>query len=107
MNYVSRWPLFVHMASASICMLMSAFYHLYFVYSPALSKHLAKLDYAGISILICGSTMPIINYLLACGDFICKAISVISVCFRVQELVQHIDYHFLNSGICGYYAPSV
>ena len=31
---------------------------------------LQKLDYAGISILIMGSTLPVINYTYACGDAI-------------------------------------
>lgn len=67
MNYVSRWPLFAHMASACFCLGCSAVYHLFFVYSESACSWLAKLDYAGISILILGSTMPLINYYYACG----------------------------------------
>ena len=72
MDYVSRWPLFAHMASACICMGLSAAYHLFFVYSPSICKWLAKLDYAGIAILIGGSSMPPINYLFACGPAVGK-----------------------------------
>ena len=72
LNYVSRWPLFAHMASAAICLGCSAFYHLCFVKSIAVSNFLARLDYAGISILIGGSTMPPITYLFACGPALCK-----------------------------------
>lgn len=67
MNYVSRWPLFAHMLSAVFCLGCSAIYHLFFVYSEKACTWLAKLDYAGISILILGSTMPSINYNFACG----------------------------------------
>lgn len=67
LNYVSRWPLFAHMISAVFCLGMSAVYHLFFVYSESACTWLAKLDYAGISILILGSTMPFINYYYACG----------------------------------------
>lgn len=68
MNYVSRWPLFGHMFAACICLSMSTIYHLFYVYSAKTSKFLSKLDYAGISILICGSTLPLINYSYACGE---------------------------------------
>jgi len=33
LNYVSRWPLFLNMASAALCMGFSAIFHLFFVYS--------------------------------------------------------------------------
>ncbi len=33
LNHVSRWPLFVNMSAAAICMGISALYHLFFVYS--------------------------------------------------------------------------
>jgi len=67
LNYVSRWPLFAHMASACICLGLSAIYHLFFVYSQNASDIFSRLDYGGIAILILGSTMPPINYLFACG----------------------------------------
>ena len=72
LNYVSRWPLFINMASAAICMGFSALFHLFFVYSPNVSSFLARLDYAGITILIFGSAMPSTNYLYACSEVACK-----------------------------------
>lgn len=68
LNYVSRLPLFINMASAAICMGFSAIFHLFFVYSPNASSLLARLDYAGITILIFGSAMPATNYLYACNE---------------------------------------
>lgn len=59
-NYVSKWPLFVYLASASICLGLSTVYHLFFVYSPRASLLLAKLDYTGIIILIFGNAVPTI-----------------------------------------------
>lgn len=55
------------MAAACLCLGLSTIYHLFFVYSEYACTWLAKLDYAGISILILGSTMPAINYYYACG----------------------------------------
>lgn len=68
MNYVSKWPLFVHLISAGICLGLSAVYHLFFVYSPEACLMLAKLDYTGIIILIFGSVVPFIQYNFACGE---------------------------------------
>ena len=60
LNYVSRWPLFIHLISAAICLGLSAVFHLFFIYSPEACYLLAKLDYTGITILIFGSTVPAI-----------------------------------------------
>ena len=68
LNYVSKWPLFIHLISAGICLGFSALYHLFFIYSPKVYLNLAKLDYAGILILMFGSTMPGVNYLFACPE---------------------------------------
>lgn len=70
MGYVSRWPLFVNMISASLCLGFSAVFHLCYVYSSNVGKLLAKLDYAGIIILIYGSSMPPIHYYFSCGELI-------------------------------------
>lgn len=81
------------MASAIFCLGCSAVYHLFFVYSQTACTWLAKLDYAGISILILGSTMPIINYNFACGPavfwrnvFLTMEIGSCSVAFIVTLL---------------------
>jgi hypothetical protein len=67
LNYVSKWPLFVHLVSAALCLGMSAVFHLFFVYSPEACLLLSKLDYTGITILIFGSTVPGIQYMFACS----------------------------------------
>ena len=68
MNYVSKWPLFVYLLSAAICLGFSAVFHLFFVYSPEACISLSKLDYTGIIILIFGSVVPTIQYMFACGE---------------------------------------
>ena len=72
LNYVSKWPLFIHLISAAICMGLSTIYHLFFVYSPEAFLMLVKLDYTGITILFFGSTVPFIQYMFACNDVACK-----------------------------------
>jgi predicted membrane channel-forming protein YqfA (hemolysin III family) len=67
MGYISRWPLFVHMISACICLGFSAFFHLFNVYSPGVKAFLARLDYGGIIILIFGSFVSPVYYHMSCG----------------------------------------
>lgn len=76
LNYVSKWPLFIHLISAAICMGLSTMYHLFFVYSPEASLMLVKLDYTGITILFFGSTVPFIQYMFACNDVACKFLDI-------------------------------
>ena len=82
LNYVSKWPLFIHLISAAICMGLSTIYHLFFVYSPEACLMLVKLDYTGITILFFGSTVPFIQYMFACNDVACKLLAL--NCIRSQ-----------------------
>ena len=47
-----RWPIFVFLVSAALCLLLSSVYHTFYIVNPEVSKQLAKLDYVGISLLI-------------------------------------------------------
>ncbi len=76
LNHVSRWPLFVHMISALLCLGMSATFHLYYVYSPKASVLLARLDYTGIVLLNGGTTIPLIHYTFACPQVFCKTFTI-------------------------------
>jgi adiponectin receptor len=67
---IKKWPLFVFLFGAVSCLSMSSLFHLYFVHSKDTSEFLARLDYAGISLLIAGSCFPIYYYSYFC--FNCK-----------------------------------
>lgn len=67
---ISRWPLFVFLVSAIICLGSSAVYHWFGAHSPKTMAMLARLDYAGISILIAGSCYPPYYYFFYCEPFI-------------------------------------
>lgn len=67
-SYITRLPLFIHMASAIFCMGCSAIYHLWHDFDPKVSSFLARLDYAGISVLIAGSNTPPIWYSFYCEE---------------------------------------
>jgi len=63
---VKRWPLFVFLFGALVCLSMSTIFHLFFVHSQECSNFLARLDYAGISFLIGGSCYPMYFYSYFC-----------------------------------------
>ena len=63
---VSRWPLIVFLISAIICFSMSSLYHLFNAHSHHVYKLMSRFDYAGISLLICGSFFPPIYYMYYC-----------------------------------------
>ena len=63
---VSRWPIFVFIVSAMICLACSTIFHLFNAHSLKLNQHLSTLDYAGISILIAGSFYPPVYYAYFC-----------------------------------------
>ena len=66
---ISRWPLFVFLASAIICLGSSAIFHWFSAHSEKTNDILARLDYAGISILIAGSCYPPYYYFFYCEPF--------------------------------------
>ena len=65
---VSRWPLFVFILSAMICLSLSTIYHLFSAHSRKIYSLTSRLDYAGISILISGSFFPPIYYMYFCKE---------------------------------------
>lgn len=68
LNYVPKWPMYVHMFGAVFCLGASAIFHLFFIKSDYWLNTLAKLDYGGINILILGSAYPPIYYAMACSE---------------------------------------
>ena len=74
---VSRWPLFVFLFGAICCLTFSSVYHLFFLHSQKVWKILAKLDYAGISILISTSCFPPYYYYFYCDQG--KSINIINI----------------------------
>ncbi len=61
-------PLFIFLVSGIICMGSSAFYHLVKDHSHNAQRIFAKVDCAGISIMIAGGTTPPIYYSFMCNE---------------------------------------
>ena len=66
LTYVPRWPLFVNLSAAILCLLCSTIYHNFMHNSSYIHNKLATLDYGGICMLIMGSVYPPIFYPYAC-----------------------------------------
>lgn len=69
---LDKWPIYVHLLSAIFCLCCSSFYHLFSAHTPKINEFFARLDYAGISILIAGSCYAPYYYLFYCTE--CKLI---------------------------------
>ena len=67
LTYVPRWPLFSNALSAVVCLGLSAVFHNFRYMSEHICDKLATLDYAGICVLIMGSSYPPIWYAFACS----------------------------------------
>eukprot|EP01029_Cantina_marsupialis_P018584 TRINITY_DN4281_c0_g1_i1.p1 TRINITY_DN4281_c0_g1~~TRINITY_DN4281_c0_g1_i1.p1 ORF type:complete len:418 (-),score=89.70 TRINITY_DN4281_c0_g1_i1:492-1745(-) len=63
---LASWPVFVFLLSAMACLSLSCSFHCFNVINEEYYSILAKLDYAGISILIAGSGCPVIYYAFYC-----------------------------------------
>jgi predicted membrane channel-forming protein YqfA (hemolysin III family) len=60
--HVERWPLYAFVASAMACLSASAIFHLFGTANARWAHALGAFDYAGIILLILGSTAPIYHY---------------------------------------------
>ena len=63
---LSRWPLFIFLISAFLCLTLSATFHLIGWVSKTYYKILSRFDYGGISLLVTGSCFPPYYYFFYC-----------------------------------------
>lgn len=68
--YLSRVGILSFQVSAISCMFVSAYYHLFHVQSPDAVIFLAKLDYAGICMLVAGTSTPAVYYGFYCSYYL-------------------------------------
>lgn len=66
----STWPTLVYLFACKVCLGCSAIFHLYCaVKGNHILSFFCKLDYAGISVLIAGSYIPVLWYLTPLGHY--------------------------------------
>lgn len=63
---LKRWPLFIFLVSAILCLTFSTIYHLIGCVSKTYHKILSRFDYGGISLLVTGSCFPPYYYFFYC-----------------------------------------
>ena len=94
-NGIKRWPIFVMLSTAIICLGFSALFHLVGTLSKEVHSVFSRLDYAGISLLIAGSCYPPYFYFFHCEHFLRNAyltfISVFAVSVFLYSLTS--DFH--------------
>lgn len=67
-HYTARWPLILNYICAVCCFGFSTFYHLFSSHSKRIMTKFIKFDYAGISLMIAGSSTPPIYYAFSCPE---------------------------------------
>jgi len=65
-HYTARWPLIINYIGAICCFGFSAVFHLFKEHSKKIMTVFVKFDYAGICLMIAGSSTPPIYYAFAC-----------------------------------------
>ena len=66
-----RWPLFIILLSAILCLSFSATFHLIGCVSEKYHEILSRFDYGGISLLVTGSCFPPYYYFFYCEPKFC------------------------------------
>lgn len=65
-HYTPRWPLILHFACAICCFGFSSVYHQCNCHSKQIMTFFIRFDYAGICLMIAGSSTPPIYYSFGC-----------------------------------------
>ena len=68
---LKRWPLFIILISAILCLSFSATFHLIGCVSKTYHEILSRFDYGGIAILVTGSCFPPYYYFFYCEPKYC------------------------------------
>ncbi|KAL6012215.1 Casein kinase I hhp2 [Asimina triloba] len=66
MSRVPRWPWFIFLSGAMVCLACSSISHLFSCHSRSLNLFFWRLDYSGISLMIVSSFVPPIYYAFLC-----------------------------------------
>ena len=92
---LKRWPIFVMLTSAIICLSFSALFHLMGTLSKETFNIFSRLDYAGISLLIAGSCYPPYFYFFHCEPFLRNAYLTFITAFAVSVFLYSLtsDFH--------------
>lgn len=95
--HVERWPLYVFVGSAMLCLSASAAFHLIGTANTRWLAALGAWDYAGIVVLILGSTIPIYHYAFYNDAFYRRLyLAAICSCGFVLLLFVQLEWFYTN-----------
>jgi adiponectin receptor len=100
------WPLAVFLCGATLCLGLSAIYHLLAPTSREYARFLQRLDYSGISALIFTSNVPAIIYVFACDPMIASFYVVFAAIANGVCVVMGLTDRFASSKYRGYRAAA-
>lgn len=86
-HQVSRWPLMVFLFSAFVCLMCSTLFHLFYPMSSKSYTIFSRFDYAGISVLIAGSTFPPLYYGMYCYLEVALVYEIITMTLAISIFV--------------------
>ena len=84
-SHLPFYPIIIFVISAIFCLGSSAIFHTFFIINPLIHKILHRIDLAGISILVWGSSFSLIYYYFYCKPLFLLFYTVINfiTCFSV------------------------
>ncbi|EGR29870.1 hypothetical protein IMG5_147130 [Ichthyophthirius multifiliis] len=107
-HVVSRWPIFVFLLSAILCLLFSTLFHLFYCKNPKYFQFFLRLDFAGVSLLVSGSTFPPFYYGFYCNFYLAyfylSLVTIVSAfvfLVSIQEFINKPEYFAFRSFIQG------
>lgn len=104
-------PMMVFVFTAFFCLGCSATFHLFNAYSMTINRFMSRLDYAGISLLIAGSSYPLNYYFFYCQESRCyvgliwvyltgiTVCALVVFCVSLSEKFQQKEYR-TGRGLC-------
>ena len=105
-RHLPTWPLAVFLCGATLCLGLSAVYHLLAPTSREYARFLQRLDYSGISALIFTSNVPAVIYVFACDPLIASFYVVFAALANGVCVVMGLTDRFASSKYRGYRAAA-
>lgn len=101
-----RWPVYVYMAGAMICLLTSSVCHLFGCCKKDVHHMLWRFDYSGIAVLIVTSFFPPVYYGFMCSPFwrnfyllVTSTLGAAVVCVSLSEYFQQARFRPLRASL--------
>ena len=97
-----RWPLFIFLISAILCLSFSATYHLIGCVSKKYHEILSRFDYGGISLLVTGSCFPPYYYFFYCETKYCIFYLIFISTFGITTFCLSLTNNFNSPKMRGF-----